>query len=525
MQRVTAVILAILLSVSNTAFAIDRSCDSWLTRAGQIAVMPVHMAKDGFDKFWVEQKEQGWKRWLIAPRKNPDRFDRWSWLEPADLPFELTSFARVKILKKAPLQKRLSKWVSAPISAATWISLSLVLLFNTMDNQVEAFDAYLNRGVFGADYVADWLNSEEIELGPAVTVVANGVQDFKKGLLPLWQRTADFQKTGVWTAEQAALAEAIIGRLIANHAVNDILLQDKLVEAASADPDFAKLRDSLPQEKQFSLALWLVPEVSVYGHSDSYWLTQLFLPGQRDAWDSKAIRGLNSLASNDRILDHAIPLTTLAQMTAFALGQPQEVEAKFQESVRLKISGDPDYIYRADFPIFQSDQVFHEVTGDRTVTGEMVLWDLIQHDVRFQGLEESVQAGQVSEFEALVDASARIGELNEVYSVYANDGLKPSTEEVCELIYGDAKGNDPNAYFAPLQSLGFDPKTVQVQGAFAYATYESLVNISQAPSPDAARAEFELGQNRQSQVVADFKAGKEVKSGFAGCAPAVPPAY
>lgn len=479
------------------------TCAGLLAKTGQVVTWPVRAMKSGFKAFWAERLQQGRIRWWLAPRYHLKDFNKRAWFNPVELPVELANYYTSRAWGY-PILRKPSGWVSFPVINALWVLPFIWLQAATDHWDIEALENNLREDRYGAAYVADWIGQEQLTLLEGTKLLFNAQQRFAYALEPLRLRAQKFLDLGLWTEQQFEIASQILTDLVKQNTLSELMRDTALREKLAADPRFEKLQSSLTGETDFTLELWIQPEVQLHGRTDAEWLALVFSEIRRTSLSQTQKLGLKSIEENNIALDFNLPLTTLALMAAKTINDPAQIEAKIEHATQVSIPVDSEFIYRVDFPIFQSVQTLNELSGAREFDSEMDLWALIYGgDPRFAGILDLLKSGDASEFAVLFEVSGRLQDLNSVYSLHEKSGADPQPEEFCPLIYGGA-GQQPNTYFVALQALHENPW----QAVFADINYDSLVEASRATSKLEFDQAIQRGDLRTQQTLQKMESGE-----------------
>lgn len=451
-------------------------------------------------------------RFFLAPRYDLEKTNKLALLNPVFAPVEIWSFYTSRAWG-FPVLRRPSQWIAFPTVTALWMLPFVVLQYQADAYDIQALDLQIKADRFGAAYVSDYVQQGRISLKEAATELATAQTEFLEALKPLRHRVRTFVEEGLWSEEQGALARKILDELIRDHKPSDLIVVTGLTAAIAAHPLYLELSKQIKPGAEFTLNLWTEPEISLFGVPDSAWIASVHVPEYRRDLTAEEVRGLESLRRNNEALEYALPLTTLAIMASDTVMDRDAVEGKRREAQSSNVPPDRDFLYRVDFPIFQSEQPLRELHRTVEVKTEVDLWSLMfSKDPRFSGLIEAMDRGEASEFAVLFETSGRIHDLNEVYDLERHEG-EPQPQDFCTLIYGKDASDQPNAYFASLQSLGGN----SWQTAAARVTFDALRELSLAKNADdLARADQNWGKHEAS-LSASIEAGAPAPQGSVAC--------
>lgn len=423
-------------------------CESWLKRTSNRVV-------GGWRQFQQERREQGPIRFLLAPRRDGQKFNGLaSFIDPfVSLPVETLSFARWRMLGRAPLQRRPSIFAALPAGVLGWTVIMGGIAYQTEQWSAEGLEKSIAGDDLGSVYVGQFVAGDAISSYDGMRLLESNRDGFVHGLEPLHERINQFQNLNLWTPDIATRMHAIVEHLRASHKPEELIHSRDLRRLLEEDPEYASLAATFAPVRDFTLKLLPEPSVEVRGKADAYWLALFFEPYRRGGFAPEQLKGLASLEKIYSFHAQDLPLPTLVQLVAETLTSPEGIATKIERATKLGIPLTHDFVYRADIPLFAQAEKFKDLNQTRALNDELDRWKLAFEDPRFAALRSAWEKGEISDLALLMKVEMTTRALSQVYDIYKQDGESLKPEHACELIFGSSKVPS-NPLFARLQSLG-----------------------------------------------------------------------
>lgn len=472
-------------------------CEQFLLSSKKIASLPFKWAKTSWLEFRAEAREHGAIRYVLAPRMPPEKFNFFAaFLDPLiDLPVEVYSFIKHKIVKRAPVKKRLSAWTSLPIGILAW-----TLIFQGVDNHVyeksvTSLEQAVAAGRFGAEYISEWVLTGALTPVEAVRILKNSEETFRNDLAPVRARIGQFVNQGVWTKSQAEKANQILTAIAGNTKPNEVMEHKGLEKYLMSSPAFLELATAIPQESQYTLTLLTAPSVEQFGQLDSYWLSLFFDKNRRGLLSPNQLRGLESIDNLYKHHSENLSLTAVAYLVGKTIGDEKGMAQKLKKAGKYSIRPEHGFQYRSDMPVFTTSSIFTDLTEDVDLDDELDLWKLIFSDPRFSSFRKAFEAKSASDFTVLIETLIHANALSQIHLLHRKyEGASLPAEEMCGLVHGTPSSNGNPIFNGLKEPLVDGTKLSQLKWLkieLAYLYFQTFVSANSIKNEVALTKHFQ----------------------------------